>query len=373
MNIKAWLIAIFIVAVTVISLGFVKFQQIQAAMQMADSFPEPSATVNTHTTALSSYQKNYQVTGEVVATQVVSLQNELPGTIEKVNFDAGDTVTKGQLLLTLDTSQEQAQLSASQATLLLTKSSLERITTLFEQDKISQQEYDTAQAQYKIAQANTKHLKSVIAKKHIYAPFSGTLSLATYQVGQFLPAYSHITTLVGKQPTIWVDFQLPQTKQQLKVGDNVFVSNINEGSRHTKVAKIIAVNSQIKSQSRHLQYRAQLDNADRWLKHNEIVKIKVLEAPQNIILVPSSSISRDHFGNYVFQLIENDKKQYRAKRITVELGIREQNQQVILSGLSTNVLISTDGTFKLREGLLVYPVITEQALTLQGEMGVNKA
>ncbi len=361
MNIYRWLVTVIIIAVTIAGLGFFKFQQIQAGMAMAASFPEPSAAVNTTVTELSSYQSRYKVTGQAVAPQVVQLQNEFPGVIEQVNFIAGEKVSKGQLLLVVNFAEEQAQLSATKARLKLAKTSLERVRTLLAEDRISQQDFDVAEAQYHIEQANVANLTSIISRKKITAPFSGTLSLDTYQQGQYLSANSMLTTLVGDNDKIWVDFQLPQTKAQLEVGDTINIQSINGAEQSDRTATIIAKDSQIKAQSRHLQYRAELVNEQSWLHHNEIVQIDVPEVQQQVVLVPDASISRNHFGSFVFKLVVDDNNQYRAERVEVKLGKRDGDLQVVLSGLDADVLIATEGAFKLNDGLLVYPNIENKS------------
>ena len=360
MKIYRWLITIFIIAVTISSLGFAKFQQIQAAMAMAESFPEPSAAVNSIVTEQTQYQTSEKTTGQISATQVVQLQNELAGNISNVNFSAGQTVEKGQVLLSFNATEELAQLKAAEASVILAQNNFERMTKLIKLKKISQQEYDASKAQLLVDQSSVENLKAIIAKKRIIAPFSGVVGLDTYQVGQFISANTALTTLVGNDSKVWIDLQLAQTKEKLKVGDSVLVKAINNRQEY-KEAKIIAKNSQIKSQSRHMKYRAQLQGGRQWFEHNEIVEVKVIKPEQSVILVPSASISRNQSGDYLFALDKDDNNQYRARSIKVEIGQRVADQQVVLTGIQAGQLISTQGTFKLREGLLVYPSETEPA------------
>ena len=355
MKLSRWLAAIFIVAVTVTGLGFVKFQQIQAAMAMAASFPEPSAAVNSLVTKTVNFQESEKVTGQVSATQVVQLQNELPGIITKVNFTAGQTVKKGQLLLSLNIAEESAQLAAAKANLALSKSSFKRLEKLLKQKKISQQEFDNANAEVLVNTANVNNLKAVIAKKQVYAPFDGVVGIDTYQVGQFMAANTMITTIVGTDSNVWVDFQLAQTRDKLAIGDQVMVKAVNASENSYLPATIIAKNSQIKSQSRHMTYRAQLENGRNWHEHNEIVDIKVLKPLKEVVIVPNTSISRNQQGDYLFVLQKDDNDHYRAHRVTVDLGKRLGDEQIIKSGIEAGQLIATEGAFKLREGLLVYP------------------
>lgn len=140
------------------------------------------------------------------------------------------------------------------------------------------------------------------------------MSLETYQVGQFLPANTTISTLIGNGPEIWIDFQLAQTKQRLSIGDKVAVRSITNGQQQFKSATIIAINSQIKAQSRHLSFRAELPDGQSWLNHNEIVQVRVFNKTEQTVLLPKAAVNRNHFGAFVYELVQDDDQQYRAKK-----------------------------------------------------------
>ena len=362
MNFYRWFVAIFILLVTILGLGFVKFQQVQAAMAMAEAFPEPSAAVNTVVAEKSEYRPSIEVTGQVQAIRIVELQNELPGVIDFVDFNGGDTVNQGQLLLSQITKEEKAQLTAAKATLKQTQNNFARMQKLVQSDKVSQQEFDDADAQYKIAKANVTNLESVIAKKQIRAPFNGKLGLETYQVGQYLAANSVLTTLVDDGPVVWVDFQLSQTHRRLNIDEQVYVRSISQGNQaQWHKAKVIASNSQINANSRHMTYRAEISEGGKWLQHNEIVKVKVGETPLQVVKVPSAAVIRSKAGDFVYELVEDETGQQRAKPVAVVTGTRIGDEQIILSGLDSGALIATEGAFKLYEGILVYPKANEAA------------
>ena len=361
MHIKSWLTTLLVIAVTIGGLGFFKFQQIQAAMAMAASFPEPSAAVKTHITEAREYVPNYQVNGQIVAKQIVQLQNELPGIIHQVNFAGGDKVKQGDLLLALNTSEEQAQLASAKATLKLRKSNFARMATLVKQNKVSQQEYDLAEAEMAIAKSTIENLQSIIAKKQVIAPFNGVVGLDTYQEGQFLPSNSAITTIVGSDANIWVDFQVPQTKRRLARGEQVVVSAIaNDGQTTRYTASIIGQNAQMQVNSRHMIYRAEIIDGAAYFRHNELVKITINDQSQQLVVVPNSAVVRNQLESFVYQLVQDDNKAYRAQKLMVELGERLGDEQVIISGLDEGVLIATQGSFKLRPGLLVFPEVNPE-------------
>ncbi|MBE0365934.1 hypothetical protein PULV_b0642 [Pseudoalteromonas ulvae UL12] len=356
MHIRRWALALFITVGTIAGLSFLKFQQVQAAIAFGESFPEPSATVQTTVTKKESFSAQYKVTGQARALQVVALQNQLSGNIVSVNFNAGDIVEAGQVLLSLDTSEEEAQLNAAKATFALAKSTLERNRQMLIGKKVSQQVVDSALADYQIAIANIDNLNSIINKKQVIAPFRGRVGIDTFEVGQFLPNNSPITTLIAQSNQIWVEFKLPQTKTRLAIGDQVWVEQINQHKTNPKIsAKVVAKQTQMEANSRHQTYRVVLDNSDDVIAHNELLNIYITQPAQSVIMVPNLAITRTSQGDFVYQLRQDDTNTLRAHKLAVELGPRLGDNQAIISGLESNMLIATIGAFKLSQGLLVYP------------------
>lgn len=355
MHIRRWLVAIIIIVVTVAGLGAIKYNQVMAAIAYGESFPEPSASVKTVTTQITSLTPQEKVTGQVTAKQVVTLQNELGGVIKNVGFKPGEAVKKGQLLLAFDVSQEFAQLNAAKANYLLTKNTLTRFDKLLKQRKVSQQDFDLAQANYEVAKANIANLNSVIAKKKLLAPFAGNMGLEVYQVGQFLPQQTPISTLIGSTEQLWVDFKLPQTSARLSLEDTVMLQAINDTNAVKVAAKIIAIDSQVNAKTRQLKYRALVENTNGQLHHNEMINVYLPRPSVDAVIVPNLSIGRNGTETFVYQLKKDPQGQYRAHKTNVIIGQRQGDNQLILSGIGAQQLIATEGAFKLRQGLLVYP------------------
>lgn len=353
MNITRWLISIALIFVVIASLGFVKFQQIQAAIAFGESFPEPSGSVKSTVVETVELANSYDVIGEAKAPKSLTLTTEYAGPITYVGFAPGDSVKAEQVLLRQDSSLDEANLKAAQARLKLAKAQYKRQATLLSQKRTSQNEVDMAEAEMLIATAEVENLSSVIQKKTIKAPFSGVVGLEDYQVGQMLDVNAVITQLVGDSNIIWIDFALPQTAKQPVIGDRVLVKVIGQ-SEQTYSAEIIARNPQVDSTSRQITYRASLDNTNNLLSPNQMVTVIVSGASSQHVLVPTNAIYRDHTGNYVYELKRDDNNDWRANPVKVTVGERIKDNQVILQGLTGGEFIATEGAFKLSEGLLVY-------------------
>lgn len=364
MNIKRWILSIFIIVIIISTLGFIKFNQIQAAIAFGESFPEPSAAVKSSFVEQRNYSETSKVIGQLQAKRAIDIHNEYPGLIVKVHFQPGDFVEKNHVLFELDTRIEQANLLAEQAKLTLAESTFSRLSKLLVQKRVSPDQVDQAHADVAIAKAQIANLNAIIDKKIIRAPFSGMLGLTNYQSGQFLNVNTLLTSLIAQDEKIWVDFKLPQTLPQLAVGDNVSVNLIAGNQRIT--ATIIAKNSAIDIAARQLAYRAELDNSQLQLHHNQMVSVEVSTPSIPMFAVPTNAIARNQLGAFVFSLDQDDSNNWRARSIQVELGARQGDMQLITNGLAGDEFIATEGAFKLKDQLLVYTQVPD-SLTLEEE------
>ena len=353
MNITKWLVVIILLAGTVFGFYSYKSSLQEAAKAQSASMPEPAATVTAIEVSNINYQKHIQVSGEVQAFKFLMLINELAGEIIHLNASSGSLVHKGQILLELDHRDEDARLMAAKATLMLEQQTLARNIKLHKNRTISEEQVDQARAAVQIAQADISVIKTAIDKKTLTAPFTAKVGIHSLEIGQYLDKNSQVLELVGVNDFTWIDFNLPQIYQELSLGSTVKISPMNQAAEFD--ARIIAIDPQLSRISRHLKYRAQISSATLALKPNTLVSVIVPIAKQaTLAAVPDLAIKRDALGDYVFVLEPAGEGSYRAKQVPVELGERQGEQVMILSGVAAGQLVANKGAFKLYPGMKVY-------------------
>src|SRR5262245_29926078 len=114
---KRMIVMLAITAVFLGTLGFVKFRQIQDAMGQAAAFQPPPEAVTTIVAQQEKWPATLSAIGTVAAVQGVTVSADLPGIVDQIAFESGASVQRGDLLVQLDTRQEQAQLAQHQAQL----------------------------------------------------------------------------------------------------------------------------------------------------------------------------------------------------------------------------------------------------------------
>jgi membrane fusion protein (multidrug efflux system) len=344
-------------------LGFVKFRQVQAAMSQSWT-PAPEA-VTTVVAEPSSWPATLSAIGTVAAVRGVTISADLPGLVSAIHFESGKRVAAGEVLVELDSRQEQAQLTAAEADRDLKNLNLERAQDLSNQGVISKAEFDRADAEAKQAEAKVGEIRATIARKRIRAPFAGVLGIRQVNLGQYLNGGDPIVPLQALDP-IYVNFSLPQQAvPQIKVGDAVHVRSEGiaglEGS-----GKITAVNSVVDEATRNVQVQASFANPANQLRPGMFVTAEVLVGEGSpVIAIPASSISYAPYGDSVF-IVEDitpkpaegqkaeDAKPYKGVRQQfVKLGQSRGDLVAVLTGLKPGEEVVTSGVFKLRDGAAV--------------------
>ena len=346
-----------VTAVALTALGFVKFRQIQTAVQAASSFQPPPVAVTSIVAKQAQWPASTTLVGTMEAVHGVTVAADLPGTVDKINFQSGEAVKAGEVLVEMDTRQEKAQLAALEAQRDLAQINFGRMEQLVKQGVISRQEYDQATAQQRQTEANVGEIRATIARKTIRAPFSGILGIRKVNLGQYLAAGNAIVALQSLSP-IYVDFGMPQQELgRVHVGRTLRVTAEDlAGLEFT--GKVTALDSVIDEATRNVQVQATLANPQGKLRPGMFVQVDVaLGAPQPVIALPASAISYAPYGDsvYVITDLKDPKGQtYRGVRQQfVKVGPSRGDQVAITSGLNAGDEVVTSGVFKLRNGAAV--------------------
>ncbi len=349
----AWLVVVSGIAGVAGGLGFYKYGQIQNAIAAAAVLPEPQETVETVRVRRGEWTATAKAVGTVVALRQVEIRNELAGTVVEVGFSSGDIVETGQLLVRLDTRQEEASLSAAQAEAEMARLTFERRQKLRSSNTISAQDLDTARQEFEATKARALNLQVGIEKKTITAPFRARVGLTDLQPGAYLDAGTSIATLQGVDADAFVDFALPQDNAAaIRPGSSVTLSAPQIPGGTASVA-IIAEDASIDGANRTVRFRALAKGLGGALRPGGFVDvIAAVAPPQASLFVPLTAVRRAPYGQLVYVLTE-EQGRLRARQRIIKTGPVQGDEIAVVEGLAEGDLIAAAGSFKLREGLLV--------------------
>ena len=243
------------VAIVVGAIVSAKLGQFTAMGEMAANMVLPPETVTASTLSREQWEQVISATATVSAVQGVTVGAEAGGRVSEILFESGATVSRGDVLLRLDTASEDAQLAAAAAAADLARSELARLRKLGERDLASEDVVDRAAAEAKETVAQVGVIRAQIARKTVRAPFSGRLGLRQVNLGQILQEGDPIVTLQTADP-VHVDFSVPQ--QQIMHLQKGMLTRVTSDTApgETFEGHIIAVSPEVDEATRNVRVRA---------------------------------------------------------------------------------------------------------------------
>jgi membrane fusion protein (multidrug efflux system) len=354
---KKFVLVLGVTVALLAGLGFMKYKQVETAVHAASSFQIPPVAVTSIVAKQEQWPSTTSVIGTMEAVQGVMVAADLPGTVAKINFESGQHVQRGDVLVELDTRQERAQLAALEAQRDLAKTNWARLDQLVKAGVISRQDYDTSVANSRQTEANVNEIKATIERKTIQAPFAGTLGIRKINLGQYLAAGNPIVELQALSP-IYVDFGVPQQEGgKVRVGGTIRITS-EDMAGQVFSGRVTALDSVVDETTRNVQVQATLSNPQGKLKPGMFVQVEFgVGGPRKIIALPASAINYAPYGDSVYVITDlKDTKgnTYRGVRQQfVKIEGSRGDQVAIVSGLNPGDEVVTSGVFKLRNGAAV--------------------
>ncbi len=349
----AWTVAGIAAIVMIGGLAGIKTSQIMAAIAYGASFPEPSEAVIEAVAERRAIAPTARAIGEVQAKNIVDLRIERSGVIRAVNFQSGEEVAANAVLVQIDVAEEEAQRAAAEVDSFRANREAARQQKLFSDGTGTESRLQEAQAQAAAARARVAALTAAIDRKTIRAPFAGRVGITDLQPGQYVSEGDLVTSLVGLDPEIYVDFALPQAAAL--AFDASQPVEVTIGTQ-TVAARIIAREPAIDPVSRSLGFRAIIETLGARPPAGSLVQVSAPTGPpEDTVVIPRTALKRSPYGDTVY-ILEDREGETRARAVIVRTGdIIGSDDIVIRSGLEAGARIAADGVFKLRDGGLVSP------------------
>lgn len=350
---RTWIsltITLLVLLALAVSLGGL-FYWIRIAPYIGKKWQAPPTAVTSMVVAEQTWQPTLAAVGSIKAVNGVTVSTDLPGIVEAITFESGQSVKRGDPLVRLDTRQEEAQLKSTEARMQLAKLNLDRQEGLLQKRVAAQSDYDSANAEFKQAGAAVAEMKAAIDRKVIRAPFDGVLGIRAVNLGQYLKSGDPVVPLQSLDP-IYVNFSLPQQElRNLVPGREVRVgSDALPGEAF--VGKITSVDSVIDESTRNVLVQATLDNPGHKLRPGMFVNVDViLPEMKKVVAVPETAINYAPYGDsiYVIETMQDESggTYDGVRRQMVRLGSSRGDMVSVEEGVKPGEEIVTAGGFKL--------------------------
>ena len=289
-----------------------------------------------------------ELTGTVEPDDVVHVYAKASGDITAVNVKAGDTVTKGQVLFTIDTEQvDTAKNSVDSAAVNLQKaqSDLARMQILYDGGDLSDQEYEqytnavkTAQLQYNSAKTS---YDQQVGYSSVTAPISGKVESCSAEVYDRANMNGELCVISGEGEKKVTFYVTQRMLENLSVGDTLTV----EKSGKTYDAVINEINTMVDDATGLFKIEAQLADADDAATGSTVKLTVTTGKAENVMTIPVDAVYYSGGNAYVY-LYEDGK----AKKASIEVGINDDDYVEVIDGLSADDLVVSTWSNNLYEG-----------------------
>jgi multidrug efflux system membrane fusion protein len=317
--------------------------------------------------------------GTVRAFNSVLLTSRVDGQIVKINFQEGEDVQAGDVLVEIDSqplaaalAQTQAAKLKDQALLANARLDLERAQKLVGTGAGTVQQLDAARAQVAQLEAGTVADQAMIEAAQVQlnyckirSPFAGRTGTRLIDIGNIVRAGStSAIVMINQMHPISVEFDLPgetvsQIRDRMKAGA-VSVIAQDRNDHDLAVGKLAVIDNQVNVATGTIRYKATFDNTSENLWPGQFVTIRLqLEVRRDAVTIPAAAVQRGAEGTYAF-VIDNSNI---VRKRPIKIGFANRDVAVIDSGVQQGELVATDGQYRIEAGTRV-EIVPQAAQTV---------
>lgn len=302
----------------------------------------PPAPVEVAVVAEQSIADTLSVTGEFKSRQSVDLRPEVAGRIAQIHFKDGQSVDKGQLLVSLEDRLLKAEVAQAKAEAQLAASNYSRAQDLFAKKFISARALDESKAAAEIAAAKSDLSQARLDRMVLTAPFAGRVGLRQHSVGDFVKDGDTVA-IVEDSSRLMFDFRVPERfMSQVRPGQRLQIELMDQSK--SVPAQVEAVDARIDAEGRFIALRAMVDNTKGQIKPGLFGRAKLnLVEREKALVVSEEALVGERDGFFVWRV-----KEGKAEKVPVQLGIRLEKSVEVIKGLTAGDQVVIAGQLKIR-------------------------
>lgn len=320
--------------------------------------------------------------GRIRAQQFVEIHARVEGYLEKMLFDEGTFIQKGQTLFQIDPTlykarakRAKAQLNKAQAQALKAERDLNRIKPLFELNAASQLDLDNAIANYEganadvaVCEADMVQAQMILDYTTVKSPISGYISERNADIGALVgPGSQSLLATIVKSDTVQIDFSMTSLEYLKSKARNVNLGHkdttrtwnpyvtvtMADGTIYPHQGLVNFADPQIDPKTGTFSVRAEMPNPEQTLLPGQFTRVRLLmDVREDAVVAPTKSIVIESGGAFIYVVRPDSIVEKRF----VELGPELKNTTVIERGIVKDEQIVVEGYHKLSHGMKVAPV-----------------
>jgi membrane fusion protein (multidrug efflux system) len=290
--------------------------------------------------------------GTLRANESVTISSTVTELVERIYFDDGQRVNKGDVIIEMDAAEELAQMVEERSRLNQAERELARAKGLVESGAVSESAFDEAQRAFDAATARITAIQSRIDQRILRAPFDGLTGLRMISPGALAQPGTVITT-IDDTSLMKLDFFVPSVfLETLRVGlpieasARAFPDLVFSG-------EIRGIDSRIDPVTRSIMVRAVIPNQENLLRPGLLMQVNLSKNQRRALTVPEEAVTLDGSNASVWRIETGPDGLTVAQKVPIELGVRQYGEVEVLSGLASGDQVVTHGVDRLRPGAVV--------------------
>jgi membrane fusion protein, multidrug efflux system len=316
-----------------------------------------------------------EFSGRLQAVNTVEIRPRVSGYVDRVAFQDGARVKKGQLLFQIDPRPFQAEVerlaaerTRSVSDLELAKANRARAERLISAHAISREEYERQIAAEASAHGALGSIDASLQEARlnrefteVRAPIDGHVSRAVITAGNLVTSASLLTTLVSDDPVyVYFDADEQTYLRYAKAkhdhprensGNDVNIGLTDEDG-YPHAGQLDFIDNQVDATSGTIRARAALANPDGRYTPGLFARVRLVGGEdRDSVLIEDRAVGTDLSKKFVLTLTKDNRIEYRL----VELGPEINGLRVVTQGLAANELIVVNGLQHVRPGQNVTP------------------
>ncbi len=325
---------------------------------VAQAPTDKSVEVIVQPASIKSLTTTIEALGTLRANESISLTSNETKKITRINFEDGERVAKGQVLVEMTSREESALLEEARFNADEAKKQLDRVQALAKRGAASQSLLDQRIREYEAARARYNATESRLKDLILLAPFSGVIGLREVSVGALVSPGDQITTL-NDDSKMKLDFTIPGVYlRSLSVGLPIVAKSRDLGDSVFQ-GEVYSIDNQIDEVTRAIKVRALLDNKNHELKQGMLMQVDLKAGARDAILISEAALVPLGSNNFVF-LLKQDQEGFVVERTQIRIGERLAGAVEVKSGLTVGDKVVTHGLQKIRAGQRVRILAEEE-------------
>jgi len=324
----------------------------------------PAPVVEVDTVKTGRVVETREAVGTVRAFESITVSAKVAGIVERIEFQEGQKVRAGDLLVSLDTQERRADIEAAVAESRRASAQRDEVGTRLDRAQTLRRSGAGTEAQVDDLAAQVRTLESAIASAEarrkaaevrlddliVRAPFPGRVGTRSVSLGAYVAPGTRLTTL-DDLSKVRLDFSVPENLLgRLKEGQVVKATSAAYRDRSFE-GKVSVIDPRVDPVTRTIRLTAEFPNPDESLRPGMFLSVGLeVTSNDNAVVVPEEAVVSEGLRHVVYPVKDN-----KVERRVIRIGQRQNGRVEVVEGLQPGETIVVLGVQRIRPGATVNP------------------